>query len=86
MAVFPTGVGPTMGLSTCLFTNSSDGDFIIDSHPDHANVVIGAGFSGHGFKFANVIGDILTEMAIDGATDQPTDPLRINRFYSTSTP
>ena len=77
---FPEGPGPTMRLSTCMFTNSPDGDFIIDVHPDHENVIIGAGFSGHGFKFATVVGEVLSELAVSGTTEHPIDLFRLARF------
>jgi sarcosine oxidase len=77
---FPTAAGPTMRLSTCMFTNTPDGDFLLDVHPDHPNVVVGAGFSGHGFKFASVVGAALADLALDGATSHPIDPFRIGRF------
>lgn len=83
---FPAGAGPTMGLSTCLFTNTPDGDFLLDTHPDHASVVIGAGFSGHGFQFASVVGEVLGELAIDGGTDHPIEPFEIARLRSTTAP
>ncbi|MFB6183302.1 MAG: N-methyl-L-tryptophan oxidase [Haloarculaceae archaeon] len=76
----PDADGPTMGLSTCLFTNTPDGDFLLDVHPDHHNVVVGAGFSGHGFKFASVVGEVLADFAIDGETSHPVDPFRIDRL------
>jgi sarcosine oxidase len=77
---FPDAAGPTMRLSTCLFTNTPDGDFLLDTHPDHANVVVGAGFSGHGFKFASVVGAALADLALDDTTSHPIDPFRIDRF------
>lgn len=76
----PHGNGPTMQLSTCMFTNSPDGDFLIDTHPNHENVYIGAGFSGHGFKFASIVGEILADLAVGGNTDHPIDPFRLSRF------
>lgn len=76
----PNGTGPTMGLSTCMFTNTSDEDFLIGTHPDHESVVVGAGFSGHGFKFASVIGEILADLAVEGQTDHPIDLFAIDRF------
>ena len=48
---FPAGAGPTMGLKTCIFTNTPDEHFIIDLHPDHPQVCIASPCSGHGFKF-----------------------------------
>ena len=63
---FPDADGPTMALKTCLFTNSPDEHFVVDLHPDFPNVSIAAGFSGHGFKFASVMGEILADLALDG--------------------
>ena len=67
----------------CLYTNSPDEDFIIDKLPGYeGRVVIATGFSGHGFKFASVIGEILSDLAIKGATTLPIDFLRAARFPS----
>ncbi len=52
----------------CLYTMSPDNHFVVGLHPDHANVAVACGFSGHGFKFAPVIGEALADLAIDGAT------------------
>lgn len=49
---------------TCLYTMTPDEDFIIDYHPTNANVVIAAGFSGHGFKFGPLVGAMLAGMAL----------------------
>ncbi|TWT25777.1 N-methyl-L-tryptophan oxidase [Planomicrobium sp. CPCC 101110] len=65
----------------CLFSMTPDNDFIIDFHPEHSNLVIAGGFSGHGFKFASVIGKILTDLAIEGKTDLNISFLKLNRFY-----
>ncbi len=77
---FPDANGPTMRLATCMFTNSPDEHFILDTLPDHPQVAVGAGFSGHGFKFASVIGEILADLAIDGETDHPIEMFRLDRF------
>ena len=66
---------------TCLYSNTTDENFIIDKLPgfeDH--VTIACGFSGHGFKFASVIGEILADLAIDGVTKEPVDFLSMKRF------
>ncbi|WP_227131064.1 N-methyl-L-tryptophan oxidase [Halorubellus salinus] len=76
---FPGANGPTMGLETCLFTNSPDMDFVVDTHPEHENVVVAAGFSGHGFKMASAIGEVLADLAVDGDTDLPIDAFRMDR-------
>ncbi|HWN71413.1 MAG TPA: N-methyl-L-tryptophan oxidase [Haliangium sp.] len=72
---FPDANGPTMAMKTCLFTNSPDEHFILDRHPRHAQAAIAAGFSGHGFKFCSVVGEIMTELVLDGQTR-----LNIRRF------
>ncbi|PSP98263.1 N-methyl-L-tryptophan oxidase [Halobacteriales archaeon QS_5_70_17] len=77
---FPEGAGPTMRLATCMFTNSPDEHFILDTLPDHPQVAVGAGFSGHGFKFASVIGEVLADLAVEGGTDHPIDMFRLDRF------
>jgi sarcosine oxidase len=76
----PEAAGPTMQLSTCMFTNTPDGDFLLDTHPEYETVVVGAGFSGHGYKFASVVGEILADLALDGETSHPVGPFRIDRF------
>jgi sarcosine oxidase len=63
-----------------MFTNSPDEHFILDTLPDHPQVVVGAGFSGHGFKFASVIGEVLADLAADGETDHPIDMFGLDRF------
>src|ERR1043166_1714970 len=63
---FPDADGPTMAMKACLFTNAPDEHFIIDRLPEHPHVAVAAGFSGHGYKFCSVIGEIMTELVIDG--------------------
>ena len=65
---FPDGDGPILSTATCMFTNSPDAHFVIDAHPDDPRVVFAGGFSGHGYKFCSVIGEILADLAEDGAT------------------
>jgi len=77
---FPEGAGPTMRLSTCLFTNTPDEHFILDSAPERPRVTVGAGFSGHGFKFASAIGEILADLALDGQTNHDISLFAEDRF------
>ncbi|MGA9402282.1 N-methyl-L-tryptophan oxidase, partial [Haladaptatus sp.] len=60
---FPKAAGQTMRLATCMFTNSPDEHFILDTLPNHPQVAVAAGFSGHGFKFSSVVGEILADLA-----------------------
>jgi len=65
---FPDADGATVSLKTCLFTNTADEHFIIDALPQEPGVFIAAGFSGHGYKFCSVVGEILADLALDGGT------------------
>ena len=76
----PQANGPTLAMRTCLYTSSPDSHFIVDRHPKHARVLIACGFSGHGFKFAGVIGQVMAELATRGKTDLPIEFLSLGRF------
>jgi sarcosine oxidase len=65
--------------AVCLYSLTPDRDFIVDRHPEHANVIIGAGFSGHGFKFAPVVGELLADLALDPKS-RPMARFTIGRF------
>ena len=63
----------------CLYTNTPDQHFVVAPHPRHPQVTLAGGFSGHGFKFAPVVGEILADLATDGGTAHPIalfDPAR----------
>ncbi len=76
----PEGDGPVLSQRVCLYTNSPDGHFIVDQHPAHENVFLACGFSGHGFKFATVMGEVLADWGERGRTDWPVDFLGLQRF------
>jgi sarcosine oxidase len=77
---FPGGAGPTIALKTCLFEPSPDEHFLLDLHPEAPSAVVGAGFSGHGFKFCSVVGEILADLAVDGETRHDIGLFRFDRF------
>lgn len=77
---FPDGAGPTMSLKTCLFTNTPDGHFVIDLHPQYPQVVFASACSGHGFKFASVIGEILADLAQRSESRHEISLFRLDRF------
>ena len=79
-AVMPSLEPEPVRHATCMYTMSPDSHFIVDRHPEFANVVFGAGFSGHGFKFTPVIGEALADLALEGATKLPIDFLGLCRF------
>lgn len=76
----PGATGTLLAATTCLYTMTPDSHFIIDRHPKHANVVYAAGFSGHGFKFTAVIGEIMADLATEGTTPHPIGFLSADRF------
>jgi sarcosine oxidase len=76
----PDANGPVVGMRVCMYENSPDGHFIIDRHPDFENVYIAAGFSGHGFKFASVVGEMLVDAATAGGVGVIKPFLRLGRF------
>lgn len=77
---FPAGDGPVMSFATCMFTNSPDEHFILDTLPGAPQVAIAAGFSGHGFKFCSVIGEIMADLATRGETSHEIAMFRLARF------
>ncbi len=66
--------------SSSSYTMSPDEHFIVDRHPRHRNVVFAAGLSGHGYKFASVLGEILSDLLVDGESPLPADFLSLARF------
>lgn len=72
--------GPATGFAVCLYTMSPDGHFLIDRFPGEDRVHFVAGLSGHGFKFAGVLGEILADRVIDGRTRHPVEFLSWERF------
>lgn len=77
---FPQADGPTMALKTCIFTNTSDEHFVIDLHPEAPQVVLATGFSGHGFKFCSVMGEVLADLAQEGSSTHDLSLFRLDRF------
>jgi sarcosine oxidase len=78
----PAMDGPVRRSMVCLYTNAPDDEFIVDRHPAAPGVAFASACSGHGFKFAPVIGEILADLVTDGRTNWPTDRFRSNRFDS----
>jgi sarcosine oxidase len=72
--------GPCLHSATCMYSNTPDQHFVIARHPDSARVTVACGFSGHGFKFVPVVGEILADLTIDAKTAHPItlfDPQRL---------
>ena len=77
---FPDGAGPTVKMQACIFTNSPDEHFIIDRLPETPQVSVAAGFSGHGYKFCSVVGEIMADLAMRGETGHDIGLFRLDRF------
>ncbi|MEM1126877.1 MAG: N-methyl-L-tryptophan oxidase [Bacteroidota bacterium] len=79
-AYLPQADGPTLATKVCMYTMTPDEHFILDRLPDGPPVWVAAGFSGHGFKFAPVMGEALADLVMDGTTDLPVGFLGLDRF------
>jgi sarcosine oxidase len=77
---FPDADGPTLSLKTCMFTNTPDEHFIVDVLPSATEIYVAAGFSGHGFKFCSVVGEIMADLATTGRTPWNINLFRLGRF------
>jgi len=76
----PALAGPLREAIPCMYTNTPDEHFVVARHPQRSQVLIAAGFSGHGFKFAPVVGEILADLAITGSTSHPIGLFNPERF------
>ncbi|MBO9120791.1 MAG: N-methyl-L-tryptophan oxidase, partial [Escherichia coli] len=74
------GIGCCLYGAACTYDNSPDEDFIIDTLPAHDNTLLITGLSGHGFKFASVLGEIAADFAQDKKSDFDLTPFRLSRF------
>jgi sarcosine oxidase len=74
----PGALGPIIYTKTCLYTLTPDRDFVLDLLPEQPEIAVAIG-GGHGFKFASLVGQVLSELAIDGHTSRDLAPFRIDR-------
>jgi len=79
--VIPDAAATTLaGVDRCMYDVTPDEDFILDAHPGGSGVIIGTGFSGHGFKFGVLIGEMLTALARGVPSPVPLERFRLSRF------
>lgn len=76
----PSIDGELLRAKTCLYTMTPDEHFVIGPHPRVPSCTVACGFSGHGFKFAPVIGEILADLATAGSTQHPIGLFAPGRF------
>jgi sarcosine oxidase len=79
-AHIPAAAGPLRYAQSCIYTLTPDRHFLIDLHPDHPNVAVAGGFSGHGFKFSAVVGEVLADLVETGRTSWLIDMFRFSRL------
>ena len=72
--------GPLRAATACMYTNVPDNHFVIDWHPAHRNVVVASPCSGHGFKFASALGEVLASMVVGATVSFDTSLFSLDRF------
>jgi sarcosine oxidase len=77
--LLPSVTGEILETTSCRYTMTPDEDFVIDVHPEYRQIVFASPCSGHGFKFAPIIGQMLTDLALTGDTPCPTERFRHDR-------
>lgn len=82
----PAAAGSIVNTSVCIYTRSPDDHFVVGLHPQTPQIVIASPCSGHGFKFASVMGEILADLAQDRRTDRPVGLFTPDRLLSRSVP
>lgn len=81
----PDANGQLMDAKACMYTNTQDEHFLVGRHPQYERVFIAGGFSGHGFKFAPVIGRGIADLVTQGTTSPELDLFDPCRFTWTWT-
>lgn len=83
---FPDADGPTLSLATCMFTNTRDEHFVIDRLPGVPQILLVSPCSGHGYKFASVMGEIVADLVLDGGTHFDLSMFALGRLTGVPTP
>ena len=77
---FPAADGPVLSMASCMFTNTPDEHFVVDRLEPGSPVIVASPCSGHGYKFASVIGEVLADLVIDNRTGHNIDLFKLDRF------
>jgi sarcosine oxidase len=81
----PDANGPLRNMRTCIYTRTPDEDFVIDRSPVDPRIVLASPCSGHGFKFASVIGEVLADLALGKTPVNDISRFKLDRFRSQPT-
>ncbi len=84
--LMPDGAGRVREMSTCLYTNTPDGHFAIGRHPEHPEVIIASPCSGHGFKFAPALGELLAGLTLGEPPRFDIELFRLDRLWHAADP
>lgn len=79
----PGACGPVTRTAACIYTSTVDQHFVLDRHPDHSRVIVSSACSGHGFKFAPVIGEAIADLCLGDRSPLPIEFLSLSRFGET---
>ncbi|MGB7171430.1 MAG: FAD-dependent oxidoreductase, partial [Acidobacteriaceae bacterium] len=80
----PSLSGRIIRAETCLYTMTPDEHFVIGAHPQHPAITLALGFSGHGFKFAPVVGELIGQLVTEGSTSHDIAMFSLTRFNVSS--
>ena len=75
----PGADGPLLSSAACPCAGAPDGRFLVDSHPEHPQALLVSAGSRHGFQFAPAIGEIVSDLLVEGETRFDLDPFRLER-------
>jgi glycine/D-amino acid oxidase-like deaminating enzyme len=78
-SILPSLGSDIIEAETCRYTMTPDDDFILDRHPEFPQIVVASSCSGHGFKFAPLIGRVLADLAVRGRTEHNIERFRLDR-------
>jgi sarcosine oxidase len=78
-AFMPGSAHRSLHAEVCLYTNTPDGHFVIGAHPSHEQVTLVSACSGHGFKFALVIGEAVADLLLEGGSGFDLSPFAVGR-------
>jgi sarcosine oxidase len=65
--------------TVCMYTNTPDGHFLVDQHPEAPRALLASACSGHGFTFASILGELLADRLIDAPSALDLEPFRLDR-------
>ncbi len=80
----PEANGPLLSWRACMFTNTPDEHFVLDRYPGVPQVILASPCSGHGYKFASVMGEVLADMAMDREPAFDLSMFRLDRFTASA--